>query len=219
MTTCEDDKVTIKPGRNAWLFARTDRDAVDRSEAIQTGGALLKRVLGNASPLGSRSIFEVVQSPKGPSDVGRFVIGAARPVLVTATQDDRPFLPVGDLAGRAEDCKAIRAIKAERPWWVSVEFDWRGPDTVIDWPHRAVNALGFETDEPLALDWLLIEARHIGAAVEPDTSLGGEVAEAGGEVVKAAADAALGAGKLVLFGAGAALALFLLSKFAGGKNR
>jgi len=219
VTTCQDDKVTIKAGRNAWLFARTDRDAVDRADAIQTGGALLKRVLGNASPLGSRSIFEVVQSPKGPADVGRFIIGAARPVLITATQDDRPVLPLGDLIGRHEDCEAFRNVVAKRVWWVSVEFDWRGPDTVIDWPHRAVNVLGFESDDPLARDWLLVEARHIGAAVEPDTSLGGEVAEEAGEVAEAAAKAALGAGKLLLFGAGAALALFLLSKVSGGKNR
>jgi hypothetical protein len=207
------------PGRNAWLLARTDRDSVTAAEAIQTGGAVLKRFLGNASPLGSRSIFEVVQSPKGPSDVGRFVIGAARPVLVTASQGDRPFLETGDLVGRVEECAAVRSVAATNPWWVVVNFDWRGPETKIAWPHRAVNALGFESDDPFARDWLLLEARHIGAAVEPDTTLGGEVAAEAGEAVEKVAAAALGVGKVVLFGAGAALVLFLLSKAAGGKNR
>ena len=189
---CENDQITIKPGRNIWVLGRTDRDAVGHDEVLQTAGAVLSRFLGQASPKGSRSIFEVLQSPKGEEDTARFVIGAARPVIVEAFQahsaasalEERPLLPADEQIAQREECPVLRTIQADRPWYVTAEFDWRGPSTEAPWPRRMVGPLGIPIDTDHGLDWLLLSAGYRGEAEESDTDLLDEVSDATAEQIK-----------------------------------
>ncbi len=217
---CENDEITLKSGRNIWVLARTDRDGADLETVLQTAGAVLSRFLGRASPSGTRSIFEVLQSPKGEEDTARFVIGAARPVVVEAFQADspetalqqRPLLSEDEPIARFEECPTIRTVKAERPWYVTAEFDWRAPTTKAAWPRRAVGPLGFPVDTDHGLDWLLLSAAHRGPAEESDTDLLDEVSGETGELIEEAAKslkkhtapilwtlAAVGAGGVALY--------------------
>lgn len=190
MPNCENDQVEILPGRNTWLLARTDRDGAPLDDVLQSAGAVLMRFLGEASPIGTRSIFETLQSPQSPEGAARFIIGAARPVLVHAfqAQNEREALaqlgtlPVGPNArqlARFEQCPQLRTIRVEeRPWFVRVDFDWRAGRRDIPWPRRAVNMLGFPTDVQHGLDWLLLGALHQSdRPQEPDTTLREEFSE------------------------------------------
>lgn len=210
---CEEDQVTIRPGRNIWVLARTDRDAAGLDDVLMTTGAVLKRFLGRASPAGTRSIFEVLQSPKDPDPHdARFVIGAARPVLVRAAQADspetaieqQPRIPANQRTDYFAECPTPRTIVAQRPWFVTAEFDWRAGATTIDWPRRAVNFLGmpvpqvFETDH--ANDWLLLAAGHQGNARESDTDLLNEVSDETAEAIVAAGKKVASVARPVLIG-------------------
>lgn len=183
MVGCADDRLTVVTGNNRWVVARTDRDAPTQSDVLETAGAFLSRVLGDASPTGQRTIFEHIGVPAQPAGQARYVIGAARPVIVTAAQPRTPAgaiefsRPQGRLLGRREDCPVIRSVQAQDPWLVTVDFDWRAPTTTIPWPRRAVNALGFPVDTDTGLDWLLLAATHVGPAQRDDTTLLSEVSE------------------------------------------
>lgn len=205
--------LTIRPGRNVWLFARTDRDAPTPATAAQTGAAYANRLLTGETIL-------PVSSPRGPAGVQRYYLGAARPTDVTA-HTARPALPEPALGPpatpnpppwrwRQEDQPEPFAIQASKPWYVLVDFDWRGPVTdLATWPHRAVNFFGLPTERNTELDWLLLEARHLGPATRPDSDWSGDVIETVKEGAKDVADHALGltqlaliVGAIVLFGGG-----------------
>ena len=204
-------QVTIKPGRNAWLLARTDRDAPTQLDVIQTAAAYMSRVIGQRSP------EEIVST--GPS---RFIIGAARPVLIEGVQtpvdgsglDSRPSIE-GERLQRHLDCVEPYTITADRVWWVTVRFDWRGPTVKRDWPARGVNWLGIPHRGPGGLDWLLVQANWVGPAQETDTTWGGEVGEQVGEGLRkagAAVSSAIAPAGALLVGAGLLLAVVLVSR-------
>lgn len=178
---CANDEVPVLRGHNRWVLARTDRDAPSVEDVRETAGAFLSRTLGRASPSGTRSIFEAL-SPPG-SDASRFVIGAARPVDVVAAQPEnvsdmlRLANPQGQLLGRYTDCAVTRAVTAQRPWLVVVDFDWRAPDVSIAWPRRKVNDFGFPVEADVGLDWLLLGASFMGQAQSSDTTLLNEVSD------------------------------------------
>lgn len=227
MARCAQDKVTIRNGRNVWVLARTDRDSADLASVLQTAGGVLKRFLGQASPVGTRSVFEVLQSPQDTPHGARFVIGAARPVLVDAFQAsspekaiaEQPALPAEVRTDYFVDCPTFRTIEAERPWYVTVEFDWRGPPTSIDWPRRKVNFLGMPVATDQGLDWLLLSAGHKGPAEESDTSLLDEVSDETAAVIKEAANVAkpILVGLALIVGGGAVV--YLVSQYGGRRSR
>jgi hypothetical protein len=224
---CAQDKVTIKNGRNVWVLARTDRDSADLASVLQTAGGVLKRFLGQASPAATRSVFEVLQSPQDTPHGARFVIGAARPVLVDAFQassperaiSEQPTLPAEVRTDYFSDCPTFRTIEAERPWYVTVEFDWRAPATTIDWPRRKVNFLGMPVTTDQGLDWLLLSAGYKGEAQESDTSLLDEVSDETATVIKEAANIAkpVLVGLALLLGGGAVV--YLVSQYSGRRRR
>jgi len=182
---CAQDQVTIQPGRNIWLLARTDRDAASKDTVLKTTGAVLKRFLGQNSPPGTRSIFETMRSPQASGHDARFVIGAARPVLVDAFQasapekalEEMPTIPREERTDRFEQCPVLRTVAAQRPWFVLVEFDWRGKRISIDWPRRAVGTFGIPFDSQNENDWLLLAAGFRGPPEEDETDLLDEVTD------------------------------------------
>lgn len=205
-------------GHNRWILARTDRDGATSAEVLETAGAFLSRVLGPASPSGQRSIFEPLNVPGKPA---RYIIGAARPVTVAASQpaDVRAALgavrPKGELIARWSDCPVLRTIEAQQPWIVTANFDWRAPDTRIPWPRRKVTALGTTSDDSYGLDWLLLGASHAGRAIQPDTTYADELSEAGARVVD---DLSRGLGALLTIGAVVGAGA-LLWRYAPGVKR
>lgn len=159
--------LAIKPGRNVWVLGRTDRDAPSAADAQQTAGAWLSRLFGEPT------------LPPGQDIEGgatRYSLGSARPLDVSASQT-RPALPAGKQTWTWEaDQPEPLALNAERPWYVLADFDWRGPTRRLEeWPRRAVNQWGIPTDDPQALDWLLLEARWIGEPTRRDSTWTGDV--------------------------------------------
>lgn len=219
MSSCIGDKVTIARGRNVWLLLRTDRDGVDGDDAVQTGAAFLHRILNRASPFGQRSVLSVFESPRGPKHVGKYYIGAARPVDITAQQLPEGNVdphevqmgfregPVPPLLGHVRDCKPRMAKVHGHPWLITASFDWRAPAVRINWPARKVGNLMFAKGDPRAekptiffgskgVDWLLVEARHLSAQpVAEDSSLVGDVIEEGRDLLAGAADKVRDVGK------------------------
>lgn len=181
---CKDDRLLVRPGRNVWLLVRTDRDAASKDEAVQSAGAFLSRVLGRASPQGWDQT-QFLQAPEPPGDaLAEFYMGAARPVLVLSAGQQWPGMEWhegGTRLGRSIECKGTRLVKADRPWYLVVAFDWRGPDTWIPWPASFVNFIGVRASDTRRtdLDWLVNEAYYEGEAQAPDSSLGAEIVDFG----------------------------------------
>lgn len=163
-------------------MARTDRDGATAEQVVDTAGAFLARELGGASPLQLRNFTEHL-STRQDGHQGRFIIGAARPVTITAS---RPTGPTGFellaprtgtvLANRAH-CDVLRTVNAQQPWIVTAQFDWRAPSTRVDWPRRKVNFGAFPTRSDHDLDWLLLGAAYLGRAKQPDTEWWSEVTD------------------------------------------
>jgi len=150
------DDVEIVPGFNRWLVGRTDRDGVSAELAMETAVVVVRRWLQEASPLTFRSAFS-----KYPEAAQRYAIGAARPVELLITQAPPELVRVPNVQ-RFEGCKHVRVLRAERPWFLVVNFMWHGSAVRRAWPRRSVNAIGVEDDNDQALDWLLFEAAAIG---------------------------------------------------------
>lgn len=148
-----DHNVTIHPGKNAWLVSRTDRDEAERSTVIESAGAFLNRCLNQASPAGFRGVFQVLQASGAG---GRFVIGAARPIMVTATRT-RPEPPEG-LRVAAHSAQSFpRSVRAKEPWFLQVVFEWHGGLVRLPWLQHFGPVLGSELASDTELDWLLLE--------------------------------------------------------------
>jgi hypothetical protein len=220
---CEDDKLTVVHGNNRWVLARTDRDAPTTDDVLETTAAFLSQTLGRASPAAQRSIFEVFS----PNDDGKpqWAIGAARPATAEASQpesvDDALALsrPEGRLVGRHTDCPVLRTVGAERPWIVSVEFDWRGPTTVLPWPRRRIDPFGLSLDTPNNLDWLLLAASVTGPARHPDTSFTRELGKRGRKEVRRAKRALQNAATPLLVLAGVVGVGYVWSSLRKGKRQ
>lgn len=150
-----DHNIRVLPGPNSWLVQRTDRDAAEAAEAIGSLGAFLNRVLNQASPAGLRGVFQMLHAS---ATGGRFVIGAARPIVVAADRE-RPPVPVGlEVDGKSDGSALLRRVRAIRPWFLSVTFEWHGGTVQLPWPHHFASVLGSENVSDLDLDWLVLES-------------------------------------------------------------
>lgn len=177
----------IRPGRNVWVFGRTDKDAPSSNAVILNACQLMAHVLPDVLPG-----FAPFPSPRGPAEGSRYYLGAARPLDISATQV-RPARPRG--LANWDWIPGEFALAAERPWFATCDFDWRGPTFTVDpWPHRKTNFLGLEINDPLALDWLLLHAAHMGPATRTDSDFTGDVFQSTKDVAQDAAGAAAGIG-------------------------
>ncbi len=152
-----DHNVTIYAGPNSWLVQRTDRDAAEAADATASIGHFLNRVLNHASPAGLRGIFQTLHTS---ATGGRFVVGAARPIVVVAARD-RPPVPDGlEVDGKSDGSALLRRVRSLRPWFLSVTFEWHGGITRLPWPQHFAPVLGSELVSDLDLDWLLLETHR-----------------------------------------------------------
>ncbi len=149
-----DHNVKLAHGENAWLLARTDRDDAERSTVIESAGSFLNRCLNQASPAGYRGVFQILStSPTG----GRFVIGAARPILVTTTRT-RPSVPESlRTLNTVQKGQLPKKVAGKEPWYLSVIFTWHGNAIALPWPQHFGPVLGSELASDTELDWLLLE--------------------------------------------------------------
>jgi hypothetical protein len=150
-----DHNVVIRPGSNSWLVQRTDRDAADAADAIASLGSFLNGLLNHASPAGLRGIFQMLHAT---ATGGRFVIGAARPIVAFAIRE-RPPPPEGlDVEGRSDGSAIARRVRALRPWFLPMTFEWHGGKVLLPWPQHFACVRGSESVSDLDLDWLLLES-------------------------------------------------------------
>ena len=169
----------VRPGQNVWLLARTNRDAPSAEDVGESTAAFLIKVLGVASPIGSRGLLETVSSVQGQR---RYYIGAARPVEILAVQQTPITEVPGETYMRREDCPEpeLAFVAGKSSWYVLVAFDWRADEVTIPWPRRRVSWLGtVSTDDPAEpFDWLLLQAAYVSPTpAHADSSLAGDVAD------------------------------------------
>jgi|WetSurMetagenome_2_1015567.scaffolds.fasta_scaffold45569_4 hypothetical protein len=167
--------LTVHPGRNMWLWCRTDRDGPTPDEVIVSACAMMLRTLP-----GTGLNVPPPATPDGPPNGSRYYISPARPLDIFPTQEDpRAGMPPGTKRWTFEEQPQPYAIKASTPWYVLCDFDWRGPVTpILEWPRRTLGPFGFAVDEPLSLDWLLVDARWISAEPgRPDSTTVQEIAK------------------------------------------
>lgn len=181
-------ELTIHSGRNTWLLARTDRDGATEEEVLQSAVAFMHEVIGD--PL---KPYETIQLPDGRDDVATAIVGNARPMVLSAYRGDKSGIydgrPLpGGTVRRAQDCAEDYRVRATRPWWVRVAFDWRASDKVIRWPALEVNWWGYRSRgaNPEA-DWILAEARYVGPEMADDRTWGGEMLKGASEAAEQAA--------------------------------
>lgn len=159
----------VSPGRHVWIWARTDRDAPTARDVQDTAAALMARFLGTT-----------INGLSVALDNGarRYSLGAARPLDVRQLPG-RPRAIEGATREKFEDQEeGPFAVKATRVFFVGVDFDWRGPNLELDeWPRRKVNFFGIPVDEPMELDWLLLDAYSLGEASRPDITPGDIIRE------------------------------------------
>jgi hypothetical protein len=218
---CKNDRLLIRPGRNLWLLARTDKDAPTPADVVDTAGAFLLRALGRASPSGFDAT-EIIKDPEPPPGaLAAWYIGAARPALVVYVGQQYPQnFREGQRLGRSMECDAVRLVQADRPWYLLVEFDWRGPETWASWPASKVSSLGIRSQDTRRtdLDWLAVEAFYQGPAELPDSTLGEQVGdyveEKADKAIEAVGDLASKGSKTILIAAGVAVAVLLAYGFA-----
>lgn len=153
-----DHNVRVNAGPNSWLVQRTDRDGAEAAEALESCGAFLNRVLNQASPAGLRGVFQLLHAS---ATGARFVIGAARPIVAHADRE-RPPMPDGlEVDGRSDGSSILRRVRALRPWFVALTFDWKGGPVQLPWPQHFACVLGSENASDLDLDWLLLESHKV----------------------------------------------------------
>lgn len=199
--------VTIKPGHNVWVLARTDRDAPSPEQARESAAGFLDYYLGDGG------VITPFESPLGPDDVSRYYIGAARPIEFRASLQ-RPAIAGGNRQVYT-DQPGVFAIRATQPWYIVAEFDWRGPETTVDWPHQAKahSNVPLPDSDRVKLDWLLLESRHQSPQAKwPDSSVSSDYGTAAGDVVKKVTNA----GANILLAVGGVLLLALMVQ--GGRR-
>lgn len=160
---------TLGPGHHLWIWARTDRDAPTPDGVLDSAAALMARILDQRPGIMPGSSGALL-SERRPDGVQRYALGAARPVDVSRLDQRPPPLPAATaIRVSAEDQDRPFAVKATRPIFVAVDFDWRGPVLQLaEWPRRKVNVFGFPVDDPMSLDWLLLDAYALGEAERED---------------------------------------------------
>lgn len=216
--------LTVHPGRNVWVLARTDLDGASKDDVLQTSANVMHHFLRPITPSGQTEVFEhlIRITPRDPAAEGRFIIGAARPVEIAAVQGPadgtvpRMRLPAECREHKLrEQCDVLFTIAADRPWLVMAQFDWRGPLAQIPWPKRRVNLLGFAVDSEDENQWVLLEACWLGEAQELDTTLADDIAAEWSEdtrkalkkLADASKDVAVRIGQIAFFGVAAYLGI------------
>lgn len=185
--------LALHPGRNVWVLARTDLDGASHEDVLKTAANVMHHFLRPVTPFGQQEVFEhlIRLDPVQPGAEARYIIGAARPVELSAVQVplDGQFprlriVPACRAIKRREDCDVLFTLAAQQPWGVIVNFDWRGPLVQMPWPRRRVNLLGFAVESEDELQWLLMEACWMGEALEPDTTLADDLAREWSEATR-----------------------------------
>lgn len=157
--------MNIEPGRNVWVWSRTDRDAPTAEQVLDSAASVMARALRETPTIISATL---------PGGVKRYALNAARPMdIAQAPARPSPLPTPREFRQSVEDEPQAFAVRATNPLFVVVDFDWRGPRTETDeWPRRAVDSFGFPVDRPMELDWLLLDAYWLGPALREDTTAG-----------------------------------------------
>lgn len=184
MADAAHPRIPLVPGPQVWRLIRTDRDGAKATGSATEPGipqmtAAFVRWAIYSGTLGMGAKHELIAV--GP-DTWRF--GDVRPLKVTSVGKVEPNLPGGRLLGdRMHAGPTAPSVVGRSPWWVRVEFWWRGQPATIDYPglHEGLFGRRWQLD---GADWVLDRAVAVPAEHERDP--GGQTwAEAMGERAEA----------------------------------
>lgn len=197
-------QIPVFQGANVWRLLRTDRDGASARDIPQMAAAAVRFFLERPTGLGAKHELT-------PTGTNEWRFGSARPFRVLAisrTESGLLAAPVGPIvADRHKSVPGtIPTVQGQRPWWVLVRFDWRAPDTTIDYPAVREGLFG-RSYELQAADWLLDRAVRLPAADPDDRTWG----DAMGDRAVAATDE-LGRVLLPSLGIAALLAILWLTR-------
>jgi hypothetical protein len=202
-------KVRVAQGHNVWRLLRTDRDGASAGEIPQMAAAAVRYVIRGLEPTGAERgpLHELVST--GPRE-WRF--GWVRPLRVINVSHEAQPLGGVTLADRQKSVPdTVPTVRGQKPWYVLLEFWWRAPDALIDYPGFREGLLG-RSYELNGADWVLDVATHIKTGKDPGdqtwTSAQGKAAKE----LAAKAGAGLGSTLLGVGGLAALVLLYLLSR-------
>ena len=199
----ERPRIGLVEGPQAWRIIRTDRDGATQRELPQMAAAFVRWAVYSGS-LAMGAKHELVAT--GPDE---WRIGDLRPLKVTHVGHDEPYVPPGRLLGdRMHAGTTVPTVVGRKPWWVMVEFWWRGRATTIDYPglHEGLLGRRWQLD---GSDWVL--DRAVALPREHVRDPGSQTwAEAQGDAAEAAIRAAAADLGKTLLGWGSGLGVLAL---------
>jgi hypothetical protein len=155
-------QVEVRPGLNVWRLLRTDRDGAKAGAIPQNAAAAVRYFLGEGlSPEANQMLVPVAKNEWRFDDV--------RPLQVLGvSQKAGQNLPAGEvLADRMAVPGTVPSVRGKRPWWVLLQFWWRGASKRIDYPGVRAGAL-WHSWELNGADWVLDRAVFVAPAAVPD---------------------------------------------------
>ena len=206
-------RLPVVAGEQVWRLLRTDRDGATREEVLAMVGPAMHHLLHEAGEqFASIDPWQlVVETDDQGVKRHEWRIGAARPIVAVDAQQSDLLLPKASrvLGSRVSTPGAeLPTVVGQRPWRIIVRFWWRQPDSSVDYPGYAVNAVGWHDYRLTDADWLLDKA-IVPAVPDPDPG-----ADTFGEVVVPQVTASIkravswGLPVLALIGVAAALIYF-----------
>jgi len=172
------DRIPVVTGENIWRLLRTDRDGATREEVLVMVGPAMHHLLHEAGEqFGQIDPWQIVveTTPEGDELPHQWRIGAARPIVASSASrgplpDATTELPQAArvLGSRIlTEEYGLPTVRGKNPWWIIVRFWWRQPDSEVDYPGYAVNAIGWHEHTTHEADWVLDKA-IVPAAPDPD---------------------------------------------------
>lgn len=216
-------QLQVVQGPQAWRLIRTSRDGAAEDELPQMAAAAVRYFLLQGKALaGKGAKHELVAV--GDNE-WRFA--EARPLLVLSVSKAPVQLPVGDaLADRQSSVPGtvptVNAPGGAQPWFINVEFWWRGAPMLIDYPGMSEGFFG-RSFELNGADWVLDRAVAVPEQQDPGDETWGDAmgdraadaaAEAGKEIGEVMKSVALPTGAIVVGG----LVLYFLMTRRGGNG-
>ena len=202
-------KIAIRKGRNVWRMLRTDRDGASAAEIPQMAAAAVRYVIRGLDAAGSERgpLHELTST--GPRE-WRF--GWVRPLRVLSVKHEPQPVRGTVLADRQRTVpRTVPSVRGQKPWYILLEFWWRAPDALIDYPGFREGLFG-RSYELNGADWVLDYAVHVREGKDPGDKTWSTAQGKAARELAAKAGSALGSTLLGVGGLAALVLLYLISR-------
>jgi hypothetical protein len=208
-TVADRTKVRIAQGHNLWRLLRTDRDGASAGEIPQMAAAAVRYLIRGLEATGAERgpLHELVAT--APRE-WRF--GWVRPLKVVSVSHEAQPMGGTTLADRQKTVPGtIPTVRGQRPWYILVDFWWRAPDALIDYPGFREGLLG-RSYELNGADWTLDAATFLTTGKDPGDQTWSTAQGKAARELAAKATEGLGSTLLGVGGMAALVLLYLLSR-------